>query len=97
MFYNIQIIEWAPHYEDETIKPSIGRRFDILARAEEFYTCYAPLMGFSVRKGTSNLNMNRELVGKYFLCLKQRLQEDGKVQNSDGLTDQSKDNKKKNA
>lgn len=47
------IIEWAPHYEDETIKPSIGRTFNTLGEAR-----------FSVRRGKSDLNKNRELIGK---------------------------------
>lgn len=28
MSCNVQIIKWAPHCEDETIKPSLGRKFD---------------------------------------------------------------------
>lgn len=44
------IIGWAPHCEDETIKPLIGRTLDTLAEEEEFYTCYAQLAGFCVRR-----------------------------------------------
>lgn len=61
------IIEWVPHCEDETFKPSIGRIIGSFPEAEEFYTCYARLADFSIRKGTSLLDKNRELVEKYFL------------------------------
>lgn len=72
------VTEWALLCQDDTIKPSIERIIGTLAEAEEFYNCYARLAGFNVRKGTSLLDKNRELVGKYFLCSKQGLKEDRK-------------------
>lgn len=84
------VIEWTPLCEDDAIKPSTGRVFGTLAKAKEFYTCYARLAGFIVRKGTSLLEKNRELVGKYFLCSKQGLKENRKIPTSHSLTDNEK-------
>lgn len=67
MSRNVQIIKWAPCCEDDTVKPSTGRTFDTLTKAKEFHTCYARLSSSSIRRGTLNLDKNRELVGKNFL------------------------------
>lgn len=54
MSCNVQILEWAPHSEDETVKPS-------------------------------TLDKNKGWRGRYFLCLKQRLKEEIKVDKSKRL------------
>lgn len=75
------------------LNPRLGA-FGTLTEAGEFYINYARLAGFSVRKKTSLLDMNRELVGKYFLCLKEGFKEDRKIKQTDGLTEKGKEQRK---
>lgn len=53
------------------------------------------MAGFNVRKGTSLLDKNRVLVGKYFLCSKEGLKKDRKLKGLDGMVEKGKEQKKR--
>ncbi|WJX48630.1 hypothetical protein P8452_35169 [Trifolium repens] len=80
--------EYIPVSEDDESKPVIGKVFDSLKEAGNFYKMYAHSVGFSVCS-SSQTNDKYGVKWKYFLCSKEGFkvvkQIDGLVISENGL------------